>query len=129
VSSVWEINGAGVWELRATGHNAHHQPANAAPRRRNGGMRALARLAGVALVGMGADTVRLDVAPVQVQELSGTGVFRHANINPLALQSAKSVGVRLELGRDAIGKQIGRRGSVTQDLAKTRSAAPRSPRP
>ena len=39
------------------------------------------------------------VAPVQVQELSGTGVFRHANINPLALQSAKSVGVRLELGQ------------------------------
>ena len=39
----------------------------------------------VALVGMGADTATLDVALVHGRELSVTGVFRYANIYPLAL--------------------------------------------
>jgi L-iditol 2-dehydrogenase len=50
------------------------------------GMRALAPAGRVALVGMGADTVTLDVALVQGRELSVTGVFRYANTYPLALQ-------------------------------------------
>jgi L-iditol 2-dehydrogenase len=50
------------------------------------GMRALAPAGRVALVGMGADTVTLDVALVQGRELSVTGEFRYANTYPLALQ-------------------------------------------
>jgi L-iditol 2-dehydrogenase len=44
----------------------------------------------VALVGMGADTVTLDVALVQGRELSVTGVFRYANTYSLALQLISS---------------------------------------
>ena len=48
-----------------------------APAALTGGMRALAPAGRVALVGMGADTVTLDVALVQGRELSVTGVFRY----------------------------------------------------
>ena len=50
------------------------------------GMRALARAGRVALVGMGADSVPLDVPLVQGRELTISGVFRYANTYPLALQ-------------------------------------------
>jgi L-iditol 2-dehydrogenase len=53
-------------------------------------MRALAPAGRVALVGMGADTVTLDVALVQGRELSVTGVFRYANTYPLALRLISS---------------------------------------
>jgi L-iditol 2-dehydrogenase len=54
------------------------------------GMRALASAGRVALVGMGADTVTLDVALMQGRELSVTGVFRYANTYPLALHLISS---------------------------------------
>ncbi len=50
------------------------------------GMRALAPAGRVALVGMGADSVPIDVPLVQGRELSITGVFRYANTYPLALR-------------------------------------------
>jgi L-iditol 2-dehydrogenase len=50
------------------------------------GMRTLAPGGRVALVGMGADTVGLDVSLVQGRELTVSGVFRYANTYPLALQ-------------------------------------------
>jgi L-iditol 2-dehydrogenase len=59
------------------------------------GMRALAPAGRVALVGMGADTVTLDVALVQGRELSVTGVFRYANTYPLALQLISSSAVNV----------------------------------
>jgi L-iditol 2-dehydrogenase len=61
-----------------------------APAALSEGMRALAPTGRVALVGMGADTVSLDVALVQGRELSVTGVFRYANTYPLALQLISS---------------------------------------
>ena len=50
------------------------------------GMQAMARAGRVALVGMGADTVSIDVPVVQGRELTISGVFRYANTYPLALQ-------------------------------------------
>ena len=50
------------------------------------GLAALAPAGRVALVGMGADSVALDVPLVQGRELSITGVFRYADTYPLALQ-------------------------------------------
>jgi L-iditol 2-dehydrogenase len=61
-----------------------------APAALTGGMRALAPAGRVALVGMGADTVTLDVALVQGRELFVTGVFRYANTYPLALRLISS---------------------------------------
>ncbi len=49
----------------------------------------------VALVGMGADAVTLDVALVHGRELSMTGVFRYANTYPLALQLISSGAVNV----------------------------------
>jgi L-iditol 2-dehydrogenase len=49
------------------------------------GMNALAPAGRVALVGMGADQVTLDVPLVQSRELTVAGVFRYANTYPLAL--------------------------------------------
>ena len=66
-----------------------------APAALTGGMRALAPAGRVALVGMGADTVTLDVALVQERELSVTGVFRYANTYPLALQLISSGAVNV----------------------------------
>jgi L-iditol 2-dehydrogenase len=61
-----------------------------APAALTSGMRQLARAGRVALVGMGADSVALDVPLVQGRELSITGVFRYANTYPLALQLINS---------------------------------------
>jgi L-iditol 2-dehydrogenase len=66
-----------------------------APAALAGGMRALAPAGRVALVGMGADAVTLDVALVQGRELSVTGVFRYANTYPLALQLISSGAVNV----------------------------------
>jgi L-iditol 2-dehydrogenase len=66
-----------------------------APAALSEGMRALAPAGRVALVGMGADTVTLDVALVQGRELSVTGVFRYANTYPLALQLISSGAVNV----------------------------------
>jgi L-iditol 2-dehydrogenase len=66
-----------------------------APAALTGGMRALAPAGRVALVGMGADTVTLDVALVQGRELSVTGVFRYANTYPPALQLISSGAVNV----------------------------------
>ncbi|HET9649719.1 MAG TPA: NAD(P)-dependent alcohol dehydrogenase [Microlunatus sp.] len=50
------------------------------------GMRALAPGGRVALIGMGSDTVSLDVPLVQGHELTVAGVFRYAHTYPFALQ-------------------------------------------
>ena len=50
------------------------------------GMRAIARAGRVVLVGMGADTVSIDVPLVQGREITLTGTFRYANTYPLALR-------------------------------------------
>lgn len=50
-----------------------------------GGMRRLDRAGRVVLIGMGADTVPIDVPLVQGRELTITGVFRYANTYPTAL--------------------------------------------
>lgn len=47
--------------------------------------RSLARAGRLVLVGMGADTVQIDVQVLQNRELSVLGVFRYANAYPLAL--------------------------------------------
>ncbi|TFD52259.1 NAD(P)-dependent alcohol dehydrogenase [Cryobacterium frigoriphilum] len=49
------------------------------------GMRTLAPAARVVLVGMGADTVSIDVPLIQGKEISLTGIFRYANTYPTAL--------------------------------------------
>jgi L-iditol 2-dehydrogenase len=66
-----------------------------APAALTSGMRALAPAGRIALVGMGADTVTLDVALLQGRELSVTGVFRYANTYPLALQLISSGAVNV----------------------------------
>ena len=70
------------WKLRRI-RRAHRRDASARPG------------CPVALVGMGADTVTLDVALVQGRELSVTGVFRYANTYPLALQLISSGAVNV----------------------------------
>lgn len=50
------------------------------------GMRALAPGGRAALIGMGTDSVSIDVPLVQGRELSVTGVFRYAHTYPFALQ-------------------------------------------
>lgn len=50
------------------------------------GMAAVARAGRVVLVGMGADTVSIDVPLLQSREITVTGTFRYANTYPLALQ-------------------------------------------
>lgn len=60
------------------------------------GMNALAPAGRVALVGMGADSVPLDVPLVQGRELSITGVFRYANTYPLALRLISSGAVNVD---------------------------------
>jgi len=66
-----------------------------APAALTSGMRQLAPAGRVALVGMGADSVALDVPLVQGRELSITGVFRYANTYPLALQLINSGAVNV----------------------------------
>ena len=50
------------------------------------GMRTLAPAGRVALIGMGSDSVSVDLPLVQSRELTICGVFRYANTYPLALQ-------------------------------------------
>ncbi len=67
-----------------------------APAALTSGMRALAPAGRVALVGMGADSVPLNVPLVQGRELSITGVFRYANTYPLALRLISSGAVNVD---------------------------------
>jgi L-iditol 2-dehydrogenase len=59
------------------------------------GIRAMAPAGRVALVGMGADEVSIDVPIVQGRELTIRGVFRYANTYPLALQLIASGAVNV----------------------------------
>jgi L-iditol 2-dehydrogenase len=59
------------------------------------GMHALAPAGRVALVGMGADSVSIDIPVVQGRELTISGVFRYANTYPLALQLIASGAVNV----------------------------------
>jgi L-iditol 2-dehydrogenase len=59
------------------------------------GMRTLAPAGRVALIGMGADSVSIDVPLVQGRELTICGVFRYANTYPLALQLIASGAVNV----------------------------------
>jgi L-iditol 2-dehydrogenase len=60
------------------------------------GMRAMAPAGRVVLVGMGADTVGIEVPLVQGLELTLTGTFRYANTYPTALDLLASGAVRTE---------------------------------
>jgi L-iditol 2-dehydrogenase len=60
------------------------------------GMGALAPAGRVVLVGMGTDTVTIDVPLVQGRELTLTGTFRYANTYPLALDLIASGAVRVD---------------------------------
>ena len=60
------------------------------------GLAALAPAGRVALVGMGADSVALDVPLVQGRELTITGVFRYADTYPLALRLIASGAVDVD---------------------------------
>lgn len=57
-----------------------------APPATTAGIAALARAGRAVLVGMGADTVPLDLPRLQGRELTVTGVFRYANCYPTALR-------------------------------------------
>ncbi len=57
-----------------------------APAALSGGMRRLDRAGRVVLIGMGAETVSIDVPLVQGRELTIGGVFRYANTYPTALE-------------------------------------------
>jgi L-iditol 2-dehydrogenase len=59
------------------------------------GIRAMAPAGRVALVGMGADSVSIDVPIIQGRELTISGVFRYANTYPLALQLIASGSVNV----------------------------------
>lgn len=59
------------------------------------GMSALARAGRLVLVGMGADTVGIDVPLLQGREISLTGTFRYANTYPLALSLIASGAVQV----------------------------------
>lgn len=54
------------------------------------GMQAVARAGRIVLVGMGAETVTINVSLLQGREISLTGTFRYANTYPLALQLVAS---------------------------------------
>ena len=59
------------------------------------GLRAMAPAGRVALVGMGSDSVSIEVPVVQGRELTITGVFRYANTYPLALRLIASGAVNV----------------------------------
>ena len=83
------------------------------------GMSALAPAGRVVLVGMGADTVTIDVPLMQGRELTLTGTFRYANTYPLALDLIASGAVqvdpvithRFDIGRAEDALTVGRRDS------------------
>ncbi len=60
------------------------------------GMSALARAGRLVLVGMGADSVSIDVPLLQGREITLTGTFRYANTYPLALSLIASGAVRVD---------------------------------
>lgn len=66
-----------------------------APAALTAGMRALKPAGRVALVGMGADAVALDVPLMQGRELTVVGVFRYAHTYPLALELISSGAVNV----------------------------------
>ena len=59
------------------------------------GMSVLARAGRVVLVGMGADSISIDVPLLQGREISLTGTFRYANTYPLALSLIASGAVQV----------------------------------
>ncbi|HEY0239880.1 MAG TPA: NAD(P)-dependent alcohol dehydrogenase [Friedmanniella sp.] len=67
-----------------------------APSALSTGLAALAPAGRAALVGMGADTVALNVPLVQSRELTITGVFRYANTYPFALALISSGAVDVD---------------------------------
>lgn len=67
----------------------------AAPAVRSG-MRALAPAGRAVLIGMGADSVEIEVPLVQGRELTVTGIFRYANSYPTALSLIASGAVSLD---------------------------------
>ncbi|MBC7518764.1 MAG: NAD(P)-dependent alcohol dehydrogenase [Microbacteriaceae bacterium] len=68
-----------------------------APSALSTGMLALAAAGRVVLVGMGVDTVSINVPLVQGKELTISGIFRYANTYPLALDLLASAAVTTEL--------------------------------
>ena len=60
------------------------------------GMKRLAPAGRIVLVGMGADTVSIDVPLLQGKELTLTGIFRYANTYPTALQLIAAGAVDVE---------------------------------
>jgi L-iditol 2-dehydrogenase len=60
------------------------------------GMKRLAPAGRIVLVGMGADTVSIDVPLLQGKELTLTGIFRYANTYPTALQLIAAGSVDVE---------------------------------
>ncbi len=60
------------------------------------GMQSVARAGRVVLVGMGADTVAINVSLLQGREINLTGTFRYANTYPLALQLLASGAVDVD---------------------------------
>jgi L-iditol 2-dehydrogenase len=64
-----------------------------APAALNAGMKAMANTGRVVLVGMGADTVSINVPLVQGRELTITGTFRYSNTYPLALDLIATGGI------------------------------------
>jgi L-iditol 2-dehydrogenase len=60
------------------------------------GMAATARAGRVVLVGMGTDTVQIDVPLLQGREITLTGTFRYANTYPLALNLIATGQVRVD---------------------------------
>jgi len=60
------------------------------------GMSAVARAGRVVLVGMGADTVNINVPLLQGREITLTGTFRYANTHPLALRLIAAGGVQVD---------------------------------
>ncbi len=84
------------------------------------GMRSMARAGRVALVGMGADALPIDVPLVQGRELTITGVFRYAHTYPFALQLIRDGAVavdaiithRFPLEQTEAALQVGRTDST-----------------
>ena len=60
------------------------------------GMSAVARAGRVVLVGMGADTININVPLLQGREITLTGTFRYANTYPLALRLIAAGGVQVD---------------------------------
>lgn len=60
------------------------------------GMSAIARAGRVVLVGMGSDTVSINVPMLQGREITLTGTFRYANTYPLALRLIATGAVRVD---------------------------------